>query len=249
MPEIYDEGDNPFGYLERDNVSVSVPKGYKDVFKESAWGDVFDDIEDNGIELFVPTAITPADTDTVPEISRFELTFPSAATIVKSSPAVRVYKDNVLTSKPLYFTSWMLVKDYQNPNNLVLFAADFDGYVEMQKLDPDTDYFVIIPGGIMANASDAKNERTIIHLIGEKIATSIEENAMSHYVVRQTGLDLTIDTPDQCTVSLINLNGQTVATTNADGTQAQLSAPQAGTYVVTMQRHDGASESFKITLQ
>ncbi len=249
LPEMYSEGDNPFGYLERDNVKVSVPKGYKEVFEESAWHDMFDDIEDDGIELFVPTAITPGNSDMIESISRFELTFPSTTKVLNSSPEVRVYKENVLTTKPLYFTSWMLIKDYSDPNGIVLFAADYDGYVEMQELDPGVDYFVIIPGGIIANTAGAVNERTVLHLIGQGVATTIEKNESSHRVVRQTGLNLTIDTPDQCSVSLVNMNGQTVASTTSSGSQAQLSAPQQGSYVVIINSNDGAKESFKITLQ
>lgn len=99
--DFYEEDDHPFGYIDRANVTVSVPKGRLDAYKSSYWGSEFSNLVDTEAPIFFPDSFTPATESELTELGTIDITFPTEATVENSLPKISVSKNSEIYGEPV----------------------------------------------------------------------------------------------------------------------------------------------------
>ena len=155
-PEIqtyWDDSDNPFGYVDCSLVTLHIPKGSLQSYKDMGWADIFSNIVESEPAVFMPTSTTPANEDVVKSLGNVELTFSEAATVVTANPAVKFRKGNEIIGEAVEPDGgWIAVNNSSDKKTVTVFPADYDGFTSPIALEANQPYFLIIPAGTFKNA-------------------------------------------------------------------------------------------------
>lgn len=170
LEDWYEADESPF-YDVPSSAKLNVPAGCESSYSGDAnWKSVFGSANIVGSlpGYFIPSEITPATDTEVSVLESIVFSFGEAATVVKSSPDIKLQAGPLTAGVPTGGTvsvdQWMVVKD--GANGIKIFPADYDGYTDSKKLEKGTDYYVTIPGGVVKNANGEFNEYTVLHYTG-----------------------------------------------------------------------------------
>lgn len=248
--EIYEEEDNPFGYIDRDEVTVIVPQGRIAAYKKAGW-DTFSNFEDTGTAVFLQDAINPANDSKLTKIESIKITFPEDAIVVKSNPTIKLSRDQELYGTPVtVYDDWTLVSNGSADKKTVnLFLADSDGFTSYVALENGVDYFLEIPAGVVKNASGAFNQKIVLHYIGTEQGSGIENvsGATDCFVVTDgTDINVMLGSLSDCTVQLYNTGGALLESVKGANGKVTFKAPVEGGAFIVCVNANGATKTFKV---
>ncbi|MEG0560786.1 MAG: leucine-rich repeat domain-containing protein [Muribaculaceae bacterium] len=213
IDEYYDEEDNPFGYITRDNVTVSMPAGYKSAYKNSDWSDLFSNLVDSEKAPFAYASITPAAGTKLKAFEGVTLNFAENATIITKEPTLELRKVNVMTGTLVSVDNWLAVFQNSADKKVVnIVPCDYDLFVSPVKLDDKVDYYLTIPAGIIKNAAGNLNEKYILHIIGDKTngITVIEGEKECSAIKDGENINVNLGTLNASTVAVYDAKGQLI---------------------------------------
>lgn len=169
-PEIdtyWDDNDNPFGYINTSAVTLNIPKGSLQSYKEKGWADIFSNIVESEPAVFMPTSTTPANEDVVKSLGNVELTFSEAATVAVAKPVVELRIGSEIVGELLEpVGGWVAENNSSDKKTVTVFPAGKDGQVSALALEANQAYFLIIPAGTFKNAAGELNQKILITFSG-----------------------------------------------------------------------------------
>lgn len=180
LPDIYEEYDNPF-YGISSSAALYVPKGAKDSYTNKGWGDLFTSIKELEYGFFNPVSTDPKDSVAEGKYTSLSLSlyFDRTVSVVNEAPEVSIRKENILYKN--VFTpddSWKLNLN-SDKRSVTLWASDYDGFTQTFDFDSNTEYFIVIPSGILKDNDGNFNNRIVLH-INNPEATGIHSVATNH---------------------------------------------------------------------
>lgn len=248
---IYEEGDNPFGYIDRDDVTVFVPEGRIDAYKKAGW-DTFSNFVDTEAAVFSPETIDPVNDSRLSKIESIKITFPEDAIIVETNPEIKVSRDQELYGTPVtVYDTWMLVSNGSTDKKTVnLFLADSDGFTSYLAFEKETHYFVEIPAGIVKNAGGAFNQKIVLHYVGTDKGLGVEDvlGTDDCFIVADgSNIDVVLGSLANCTVQLYNTNGVLIESIQNASNKVTFKAPGKGMFMVRVNA-GGNIKTFKVLI-
>ena len=169
-PEIdsfWGEEDSPFGYIEQSQLTLHVPQGCAQSYKDKGWGDFFSNIVESEPAAFVPASTNPAVGAKLVELGAIELTFAEEATVVASNPEVELRKDSELTGDVISPDGgWMAANNSSDKKTVTVFPVDYDYFTSPIALENGAPYFIVIPAGTFKNAAGTTNQKIVITIEG-----------------------------------------------------------------------------------
>ncbi len=247
--EIYEEEDNPFGYIDRDQVTVSVPKGRIAAYKKAGW-DTFSQIVDTEAAVFLQENIDPANNAELTKIESIKITFPEDVIIVKSNPAIKISKDQELYGTPVtVYDEWTLVPVSSTDKKTVnLFLADSDGFTSFLALENGVHYYLELPAGVVKNASGDFNQKIVLHYVGTDLGTGIKDVAGTNDCFIITGdnsISVILGSFSNCTVQLYDSNGMLLESVKNASDKVTLNASSHGVFIIRVNTN-GIVKTFKV---
>lgn len=185
-PEIetyWDDSDNPFGFIDWSTVTVNIPKGSLQSYKEMGWSDIFSNIVESEPAVFMPTSTTPANEDVVKSLGNVEITFSEVATVAVAKPEIKFRKGNEIIGEAIEPNGgWIAVNNSSDKKTVTIFPAGNNGEVSPLALEANQPYFLIIPAGTFKNANGELNQKIVISVVGavpafEPVSFSPESNS------------------------------------------------------------------------
>lgn len=233
--DFYEEGDHPFGYIDRDNVTVSVPKGRLDAYKSSYWGSEFSNLVDTEAPIFFPDSFTPATESELTELGTIEITFPTEATVENSLPKISVSKNSEIYGEPVEDFGWIAVNNSADKKTVSVFPQDEygEGFVQPIKLEAGVDYFVKLPAGFIKDSEGVMNQAMTLQFVGkEESSVSVVESSNCFVLNTANGFDVVLGGLQNATVEMFSTTGALVnKVNNANGT-VSLNAEANGMYII-----------------
>lgn len=233
--DYYDDYDHPFGMVDETQVTLSVPAGRLDAYKNSDWGYKFSNIVDTEKAIFYQEAVTPANESELAQIETIEITFPTEATIVNNMPEVTVLKDNELYGDKVEDYGWMAVNNSSDKKTVSVFPLDEygEGYVQPITLENEVEYFVTIPAGIVKDSEGALNQAIVLTFTGKaESSVSAVESGNCFVLNTANGFDVVLGGLQNATVEMFSTTGALVnKVNNANGT-VSLNADANGMYII-----------------
>lgn len=178
----YEEYESPF-YNVPSSCKLHVPAGCKSAYTTGDWNYAFGStrtLEDLP-GYFTPVSITPADNTTLSSLESIVFNFDTAATIVTSSPAIRLVEGPLAAGVPvgasISVDEWIAVKE--GANGVKIFPADYDGFTAPVRLNQGTEYYLTIPAGIMKDASGNLNDAMMMHFTGDYVQPTFAPTSFS----------------------------------------------------------------------
>lgn len=233
--DFYEEGDHPFGYIDRANVTVSVPKGRLDAYKSSYWGSEFSNLIDTEAPIFFPDSFTPATESELTELGTIEITFPTEATVENSLPKISVSKNSEIYGEPVEDFGWIAVNNSADKKTVSVFPQDEygEGFVQPIKLEAGVDYFVKLPAGFIKDSEGVMNQAMTLQFVGkEESSVSVVESSNCFVLNTANGFDVVLGGLQNATVEMFSTTGALVnKVNNANGT-VSLNAEANGMYII-----------------
>lgn len=233
--DFYEEGDHPFGYIDRANVTVSVPKGRLDAYKSSYWGSEFSNLVDTEAPIFFPDSFTPATESELTELGTIEITFPTEATVENSLPKISVSKNSEIYGEPVEDFGWIAVNNSADKKTVSVFPQDEygEGFVQPIKLEAGVDYFVKLPAGFIKDSEGVMNQAMTLQFVGkEESSVSVVESSNCFVLNTANGFDVVLGGLQNATVEMFSTTGALVnKVNNANGT-VSLNAEANGMYII-----------------
>lgn len=233
--DFYEESDHPFGYIDRDNVTVSVPKGRLDAYKSSYWGSEFSNLVDTEAPIFFPDSFTPATESELTELGTIEITFPTEATVENSLPKISVSKNSEIYGEPVEDFGWIAVNNSADKKTVSVFPQDEygEGFVQPIKLEAGVDYFVKLPAGFIKDSEGVMNQAMTLQFVGkEESSVSVVESSNCFVLNTANGFDVVLGGLQNATVEMFSTTGALVnKVNNANGT-VSLNAEASGMYII-----------------
>lgn len=233
--DFYEEGDHPFGYIDRANVTVSVPKGRLDAYKSSYWGSEFSNLVDTEAPIFFPDSFTPATESELTELGTIEITFPTEATVENSLPKISVSKNSEIYGEPVEDFGWIAVNNSADKKTVSVFPQDEygEGFVQPIKLEAGVDYFVKLPAGFIKDSEGVMNQAMTLQFVGkEESSVSVVESCNCFVLNTANGFDVVLGGLQNATVEMFSTTGALVnKVNNANGT-VSLNAEANGMYII-----------------
>lgn len=233
--DFYEEGDHPFGYIDRANVTVSVPKGRLDAYKSSYWGSEFSNLVDTEAPIFFPDSFTPATESELTELGTIEITFPTEATVENSLPKISVSKNSEIYGEPVEDFGWIAVNNSADKKTVSVFPQDEygEGFVQPIKLEVGVDYFVKLPAGFIKDSEGVMNQAMTLQFVGkEESSVSVVESSNCFVLNTANGFDVVLGGLQNATVEMFSTTGALVnKVNNANGT-VSLNAEANGMYII-----------------
>lgn len=246
--DFYEEGDHPFGYIDRDNVTVSVPKGRLEAYKDSYWGSEFSNIVDTEAPVFFPDSFTPAAESELSELGTIDITFPSEATVVNSLPEITVSKGSEIYGEPVEDFGWMAVNNSADKMTVSVFPQDEygEGYVQPIVLEGGVDYFVKLPAGFIKDSEGALNQAMTIQFVGKENSSACKVESSNCLVLNTAeGFNVVLGDAQNATVEMYSTTGALVSKVNNASGSVLLKAGANGVYVIRV--FDGSKAyTFKV---
>lgn len=168
---LYDESyDAPF-YEISPSATMTVPKGSLDSYNYQGYPD-FMVVLEGATGVLQPVSTSPADSASVSGYTpmSFSVTFAEPVTVVNDSPEVLLKADNQLYNSIFKPSDSWKVNLSSDRKTITVWAADYDGYTETFKFNPEKAYYVILPSDMVKNATGDQNERIVITLQGATLA-------------------------------------------------------------------------------
>lgn len=169
-PEIqtyWDDSDNPFGYVDCSLVTLHIPKGSLQSYKDMGWTDIFSNIVESEPAVFMPTSTTPANEDVVKSLGNVELTFSEAATVAVAKPKVELRRGSEIIGEVLDpVGGWVAENNSSDKMTVTIFPAGNNSEVLPLALEANQPYFLIIPAGTFKNAAGELNQKIVITVTG-----------------------------------------------------------------------------------
>lgn len=233
--DFYEESDHPFGYIDRDNVTVSVPKGRLDAYKSSYWGSEFSNLVDTEAPIFFPDSFTPATESELTELGTIEITFPTEATVENSLPKISVSKNSEIYGEPVEDFGWIAVNNSADKKTVSVFPQDEygEGFVQPIKLEAGVDYFVKLPAGFIKDSEGVMNQAMTLQFVGkEESSVSVVESSNCFVLNTANGFDVVLGGLQNATVEMFSTTDALVnKVNNANGT-VSLNADANGMYII-----------------
>lgn len=233
--DFYEEDDHPFGYIDRANVTVSVPKGRLDAYKSSYWGSEFSNLVDTEAPIFFPDSFTPATESELTELGTIEITFPTEATVENSLPKISVSKNSEIYGEPVEDFGWIAVNNSADKKTVSVFPQDEygEGFVQPIKLEAGVDYFVKLPAGFIKDSEGVMNQAMTLQFVGkEESSVSVVESSNCFVLNTANGFDVVLGGLQNATVEMFSTTGALVnKVNNANGT-VSLNAEANGMYII-----------------
>ena len=233
--DYYEESDHPFGYIDRDNVTVSVPKGRLSAYEASYWGSEFSNIVDTEAPIFFPDRFTPATESELAELGTIEITFPTEATVENSLPKISVSKNLEIYGEPVEDFGWIAVNNSADKKTVSVFPQDEygEGFVQPIKLEAGVNYFVKLPAGFIKDSEGVMNQAMTLQFVGkEESSVSVVESSNCFVLNTANGFDVVLGGLQNATVEMFSTTGALVnKVNNANGT-VSLNADANGMYII-----------------
>lgn len=165
IDDVYEAYDSPF-YGISETTPLYIPKGSTASYKAAGWNSYFVLTEEEN-SSFTYEKATPADGTVLGKYAdmKVELTFGSDVSIVNYNPEVFLRKGSELSGA-------IIESDYQwrvssaGSKSVRVWSDDGDGYTQSFSPEQDTEYYLIIPAGIVKSANGDLNERIVIKWVG-----------------------------------------------------------------------------------
>lgn len=165
IDDVYETYDSPFFGIS-ETTPLYIPKGSTDSYKAAGWDSYFVLTEEEN-SSFTYEKATPADGTVLGKYAdmKVELTFGSDVSIVNYNPEVFLRKGSELSGA-------IIESDYQwrvssaGSKSVRVWSDDGDGYTQSFSPEQDTEYYLIIPAGIVKSANGDLNERIVIKWVG-----------------------------------------------------------------------------------
>ena len=145
--------------------TLFVPSGCSDSYYDAYWDQFFTIAETStGVVKCTRTLPTDSSVYTDPECTtNFILVFDDDVTVAVPNPKAAIRVNGIITDEFITPTSGWLVKNISS--NMVGFTGQNpDGSAYTFGMQPGYDYYVVVPDGVVKNASNEYNEQIIIKL-------------------------------------------------------------------------------------
>lgn len=174
LDDVYETYDSPF-YGVPETTPLYIPKGSTASYKEAGWNEYFKLVEGENATLAY-TAITPADGSVIERNAamRVDIEFASDITIVNSNPEVFLRKGSELSGAIVEPDDCWKATKGDNGKSVRVWASDYDGYTQYFTPAEDTEYYLVIPAGIVKNAEGDLNERIVVKWVGPSAPKALE---------------------------------------------------------------------------
>ena len=167
---------------------------------------------------------TPSYDDAVKVFDGFNLIVDEAATIVKSSPAIEMRKDNILSGALItVMDEWKAISQGSDKKTVRIFPCDYDMYTTPVTLENEKYYYISIPAGIVKNSAGNLNEKIILRVLGDD-GSGVEVVSSSDIFtfIEGNNISVALGAADNCQVSIYNMSGMMLQNINgSSGTYRQ----------------------------
>lgn len=174
--DYYEEDENPFGWVSRDNVTLYVPQGCVAAYKATSWN-MFSKIQEMATPVLTPQVFVPAAESKLKMITSIDVQFSEPVSIVSSAKAPVLRKGSATGDVVPVTSKWSVIisPDDKAKQTIRIVSFDYDGYTEYFNLDPSAEYFMVIPASIIkGSTSGMQNEEMVVHYLGENV-THVKE--------------------------------------------------------------------------
>lgn len=174
LADVYEEYDGPFYGIDQ-STPLYVPKGCAESYENAYYGDYLTITEtDKGVlkvESTTPDSGAVVYTKSGWTDASFTVTFTDDITIADEAPRAFLRKASLLSAKTVNpDDGWHAVKD--DAKTLRIWGSDYDGYTFQYKIE-DSDYYMVIPAGVVKNAAGETNEQIVISYKGSTTPSGI----------------------------------------------------------------------------
>lgn len=177
LEEAYEAYEQQF-YGVPTTCKLIVPQGATQSYKDAGWDDYFTITE---AEPAAPTAMTvvkttPADgaqvTGNYMDMS-YNVEFDEDFTVLKSEPDVKLYEGAIGGKVQDPDDVWKTA--HPKTNIMTIWGADWDGYTSYFRLKADTDYFLVIPEGVVKGKTTGLTNGEIVITFTTRDTTGIND--------------------------------------------------------------------------
>jgi hypothetical protein len=230
--DVFDTYDSPF-YNVSTSTPLYVPKGSAASYKSAGWGSYLTITEqENSVVGYV--GATPADGTAFSTYlyMTVEVEFDADVTIVNSKPEVFIRKGSEESGAiKAPYDGWHATA---TSNNKVvrIWGDDGDGSVDYFKPEADTEYYLIIPAGIVKNEAGDLNERIVIKWNGPttpKVVSLVSATPADGTVLDKYG-NMTVELKFGADVTIANAS-PAVSLLKGDKTMGDKITPASGWHV------------------
>ena len=171
LEAVYEDYERQF-YNVPSSCKLHVPAGAVDAYKSDAsWRSEFSQTNIIGdlASAFAPVSFSPADGSAVTLFDGIDITFSDDATIVTSTPDVKVICGSLVAGVPVgdkvSVDGWRIVKG-SDSKTLRLYPEDYDGYTAPFNMEKGKEYYLTIPAGTFKNAAGDTNDAITVYYEG-----------------------------------------------------------------------------------
>lgn len=174
IDDVYETYDSPF-YGISTTTPLYVPKGTADAYKEAGWGEYFK-ITEGDYSVLALTSASPASGTVLGKYAdmKVELTFASDVVVSNATPEVYLRKNSEISGATIDPDDcWKATQLY--PKTVNIWASDYDGLTQYFTPEQETEYYLVIPAGVVKDAATgAANERIVIKWTGPAAPKPLE---------------------------------------------------------------------------
>lgn len=173
IDDVYETYDSPF-YGISETTPCYIPKGCLESYKAAGWNSYFKLVEDENAVLST-VSITPADGTVLGKYAemKVEIEFASEITIADATPEIYLRKGSELSGAVIGSDAgWKVTA--AGKNSIRIWSDDGDGYTQTFSPEQDTEYYLIIPAGIVRSVDGSLNERIVVKWTGPAAPKALE---------------------------------------------------------------------------
>lgn len=173
IDDVYETYDSPF-YGISDTTPCYIPKGSLSSYQDAGWASYFKLVESETASL-TAVSFTPADGTVLGKYAdmKVEIEFASEVSVVNASPEVFLRKGSEISGAVVDSDAGWRV-NMAGKNTIRVWSDDGDGYTQSFSPEQDTEYYLIIPAGIVKSTDGALNERIVIKWVGPAAPKPLE---------------------------------------------------------------------------
>lgn len=173
IDDVYEAYDSPF-YGVSESTPCYIPKGSLASYQDAGWGSYLTLVESESASLAVEK-VTPDNGTILGKYAdmKVEIKFGSDISIVNNSPEVYLRKGSELSGAVIESDGGWRVST-AGKDAVRVWSDDGDGYTQYFTPEQDTEYYLIIPAGIVKSADGALNERIVVKWSGPAAPKALE---------------------------------------------------------------------------
>ena len=211
IADYYGEDDSPFGYVDTSNVTLYIPEGSDESYRQNQWFGFFSNYKATLPAGFVPVFTTPGDYTQIKALGKVTLTFPTDAAVVVESPEISVLAGNELIGSNIHKGTWKAALQSGKKTIVELTPLDAAGKETDLKIEKDQYYYIHIPAGVVKNESGVLNQKIVLTVQAAATSSveSVDVNACTAFVNGNT-LEVMLGGMTNASVQVYDITGKLV---------------------------------------